>query len=282
MKSNTALVVEGGAMRSVFSAGLLDGFISEGFNPFDFYIGVSAGAYNLTTYLNNVPSIGFNLFEQFATSREFINICRFLCGGHLLDLDWIEHFALSSPLIDLQRVFAQGRPFFVGMTVIETGAPIYIQVTPDNISSVIKASTALPWFYRDFPCVNDRSMTDGGVSDSIPVGEAIRMGATRIMVVRARHKHYLKKDSPAHRFVRWKMRAYPRLQQALAGRVISHNDVITLIRNPPTGVSIIEICPPENFSLGRFSRNRQQLRDGYQFGIESASEAIAQWMFEAN
>ena len=46
-----ALIVEGGAMRSVFSAGLLDGLLQQRFNPFDFYIGVSAGAYNIVVYL---------------------------------------------------------------------------------------------------------------------------------------------------------------------------------------------------------------------------------------
>lgn len=269
-------------MRSVFSAGLLDGFIRANFNPFDFYIGVSAGGYNLTAYLNNIPKVSINIFEQLATSRDFINFWRFLRGGHLLNLAWLEDFVLSPTKISLQKVCSPDRPFYVCTTDTETGLPVYTQVTPDNISSVIKASAALPWFYRDFPCVNGRAMTDGGVSDSIPVAEAIRMGATQIMVVRARHKHYIKKDTSMHRLVRWKMKSYPYLQQTLARRVKSHNDVIRLIRNPPSSVSIIEVCPPKHFALGRFGRNRQSLREGYQLGFEAASDAISQWMSEAN
>lgn len=267
-------------MRSVFSAGLLDGFIQADFNPFQFYIGVSAGAYNLLAYLSKTTKLSFNIFEQSAVSREFINIWRFLRGGHLLDLDWLEDVALSSAQISLAKACSTDRPFYVGMTDIETGEPGYTKVTPDNIASVLKASAALPWFYRDFPCVNGRAMSDGGVAESIPVAEAIRMGATRIMVIRARHKHYIKKDTPVHRFVRWKMRSYPYLQETLAGRVQLHNDVIKLIRNPPSGVNIIEICPPDHFNLGRFSRNLQRLQEGYQLGVNAADNAISQWYNE--
>ena len=76
--SNTeacALIVEGGAMRSVFSAGLLDGFLYKKFNPFDFYIGVSAGAYNLITYLAEMPGISINP-DHIHTNIIFFEITR--------------------------------------------------------------------------------------------------------------------------------------------------------------------------------------------------------------
>jgi predicted patatin/cPLA2 family phospholipase len=273
-----ALVVEGSAMRSVFSAGLLDGFLQVGFNPFNFYIGVSAGAYNLASFLNGTPTTSLKIFEQFAASKEFISPWRFLRGGHLIDLDWLEKFAFDKQYIDPNVVCRKQYPLYVCTTDVMTGKPVYPQITPENIHSVIKASTALPWFYRDFPVFDGKLMTDGGVSDPIPVAKAILMGATHIMVVRARHKHYMKKDTLMHKFMRMKMRKFPQLHTTLSRRVKLHQDVIALIQNPPNGVSIIEICPPIDFTIGRFNRNHQRLFEGYQLGQDATADAVNQWV----
>lgn len=267
-------------MRSVFSAGLLDGFINADFNPFDFYIGVSAGAYNLVAFLSGTPRASLRIFEHFATNREFINFWRFFRGGHLIDLDWLERFAFDLNAIHSKSFTLSNRPLYVGVTDVITGKPVYIKVTTENMRRVIKASAALPLFYREFPRVNGRLATDGGVSESIPVAEAIRLGATRIMVVRARYKDYMKKDTLIHQYVRRRMKQYPRLHETLTRRVAIHRDVISLIHNPPAGVSIIEVCPPENFTLGRFGRNRHRLFRGYQLGEGTAANAIKCWKDE--
>lgn len=264
-------------MRSVFSAGLLDGFIESHFDPFDFYIGVSAGAYNLAAYLNGTPTTSLSIFEEFATNKNFINFWRFLRGGHLIDLDWLERYAFDNQRIDPHAVCRAGKPFYVGMTDVTTGEPVYLQTTPENIQSLIKASAALPWFYRDFPYINNRPMTDGGVADAIPVAEGLRLGATKLMVVRARHKHYMKKDTLFHQCMRWKMKHYPHLHETLSRREVIHKNTIAQMRNPPPGVTIVEVCPPEQFTLGRFSRQRSRLLEGYQIGVEASSEAISQW-----
>lgn len=277
-----ALVVEGSAMRSVFSSGLLDGFINAQFNPFDFYIGVSAGAYNLVSYLTGTQRISINVFEQIAMRKEFINLRRFICGGHLIDLDWLEKAAFNKSHINLHSIFRQKNPLYVGMTDVTTGKPLYIQTTPENIKNVIKASSALPLFYRQYPIINGQPMTDGGVSEGIPIAEAIRMGATHIMVIRARHKHYIKKDTIGHKYMRWKLRDKTSLLKTLANRVNIHKDSIEIIRNPPQGIKILEVCPPESFTLGRFSRNRHRLKQGYQLGYEASSGALNQWFNNLN
>ena len=272
-----ALVVEGGAMRSIYSAGLLDGFIQHQFNPFDFYIGVSAGAYNLATYISGSPRKSLFAFKNFALNRKFISLSRFLLGGHLLDLDWLGEMAFSESLIDIDSVYKQDKAFYVCLTNIITGNPVYIKTNSQNLKSVVKASTALPLLYRNFPLINGQAMTDGGVADSIPVAEAIRMGASQIMVVRARHRLYLKKDTLGHRFVRWKMKHYPDLVSTMSNRVNIHKGTIELIRNPPPGINIQEVCPPCSFTMGRFSQNSDQLLTGYQSGFESAEETIRVW-----
>ena len=275
--NKSALIVEGGAMRSVFSAGLLDGFLARQFNPFDFFIGVSAGAYNLTTYLAGQSGLGLQIYCDLATHRQFISYPRFLRGGHLLDLDWLSHAIASEYMLDTVALFEHGKPLYVCVTNVGTGQANYIAITPEIFERVIKASTALPLIYRDFPLVNNSPMTDGGVADGIPIAEAIRRGAKRILVVRSRHYTYAKKDTFWHKTIRWKLRNHDALVKTLRERIIRFEKAIQIIRQPPPGVSVLEICPPKEFNLGRFCRNRKRLEHGYVIGLQMAGKAIQRW-----
>jgi predicted patatin/cPLA2 family phospholipase len=77
--------------------------------------------------------------------------------------------------------------------------------------------------------------------------------------------------------MRWHVRHFPLLQQAMARRVERYNESVALIRKPPAGVSIIEICPPESFRVSRLSQDRRILQEGYTQGHALAAEAIARW-----
>jgi len=281
--SNTqknALIVEGGALRSVFSSGLLDGFIQHQFNPFNFYIGVSAGAYNLLAYMSACEGKSIHIYEKFASDKRFINFTRFIRGGHLIDLDWIEAMAFDKSHIDLNQIYHQNKPLYVCLTDVLNGRPVYIDTHQNNVKSTIKASAALPLLYRSSPKINGRPMTDGGIADGIPVAEAIRLGATNIMVIRARHKSYVKKDTLSHALIRWKVKQHTNLLNTMQHRITTFEDSLSLIRNPPEGIIMTEVCPPENFNMGRFIHNKQQLIDGYHMGYNAAEKTIEEWNYK--
>jgi predicted patatin/cPLA2 family phospholipase len=120
-------------------------------------------------------------------------------------------------------------------------------------------------------------MTDGGVADALPVGEAIRRGARRIMVIRSRHREYRKRTGPGEYVMRWHVRHSPLLREAMAKRVSRYNEAVELIRRPPDGVSIIEMCPPENFRVSRLSKDHRVLQEGYKQGRALAGEAMEHW-----
>ena len=133
---------------------------------------------------------------------------------------------------------------------------------------------ALPLVYRHFPSLDGNAMVDGGVADSIPVQRAIDMGATKIMVIRARHQSYLKKDTTGHKIIRWHSRKHPQLLKTMRDRIALHKQAINTIRQPPPGIQIIEICPPESFTPGRFSHNLKQLALGYENGLMQSTLGI--------
>ena len=255
----------------------MDGFLEAQFNPFDFYIGVSSGASNLAAYLAEMIGRNSSIYIDYSLRPEFISFTRFFRGRHLIDLDWLWNITIREIRLDLQKIYAKSKPFIVVLTDTQTGEAIYKITSSRDLEHVLKASSAMPLFYRDYPMVDGRQTTDGGVADAIPVGEAIYRGASRIMVLRSRRLDYVKRQGLFDFFMRWRLGRYPMLQQAMAKRVRHYNESVALIRKPPDGVSIVEVCPPENFRVSRLSQNRPILQEGYEQGRCMAVEAIARW-----
>ena len=260
-------------MRSVFSAGLLDGFLQRRFNPFDGYIGVSAGAGNLAGFLAGAEGKSLELFLRMARS---ISPLRFARGGPLIDLRTLLD-AIAASGLDIANVYRHGKPLFVVTTDVATGQAVYVDTAADTLMQVLAASMALPLMVRDLPFIAGRMMADGGMADAIPVREAMRRGAKTIMVVRSRPDGYVKRDTPAHRYIRWRLRTHPQLRRAMKGRVRRHDDAVALLHSPPTGVHIVDVCPPPDFCMGRFSTRRRTLLHGYGLGLSMADRVIAQW-----
>lgn len=264
-------------MRSIFSAGLLDGFLLRDFKPFDYYIGVSAGAFNLVNYIVGNEGASRQIFIEVARNPHFINYARFVRGGHLLDLDWLSNRIMHEFNPDSLMTSLGRRSLFICTTVVETGQAAYFTVNPAIYDQVMKATAALPLIYRGFPLVNGIPMADGGIADGLPVEKAIRLGAKRIMVIRSRPLNYIKKDTLWHKFIRWKMKRHPALVQTMNERIQRFDNAIKLIRQPPEDVKVLEICPPEQFTMGRFGRNLENLVLGYNAGLDTANTAILNW-----
>ncbi len=264
-------------MRGVFATGVLDGFLGARFNPFDLLLGVSSGATNLAAYLAKMPRRNYTIYTNHSLQPEFINLKRFLRGGHLMDLDWLWERTIAEMRLDLKTIVSQDNCFLIGLTDVQTGQAVFKQPEEHNLEEVLKASSAMPLVYRHFPLVEGRPTVDGGIADPLPVDQAIHMGARTIMVIRSRQRHYVKKEALANQVLLWKMKDYPALSDAIANRVRRYNESVALLRNPPRGVSIIEICPPDNFKPARFARNKQTLTAGYRQGVAMAGQAMMSW-----
>lgn len=272
-----ALVIEGGAMRSVFSAGLLDGFLQAGFNPFDLYIGVSGGACNLLSYLSAKQSSAMELYKAVASDRQFISYRRFFMGGSLIDIDWLIDYLFSNHPSSLSMLPLGHPPFLITTTDVSTGQPGFVKATTDNLREAMTASMSLPLLHRSFPMVEGTPRTDGGVAANIPVEEAINRGANRIMVVRSRPREFKKRDTLWHQYIRYKLRHYEYLADTMKRRVEQHQRAVAILQSPPAGVHIVDICPPASFRGGRFCRNPQTLQQGYDAGVAAAEPAMREW-----
>ncbi|GAA4900281.1 hypothetical protein GCM10023333_37670 [Ferrimonas pelagia] len=146
-----------------------------------------------------------------------------------------------------------------------------------QLAETMKASSAMPVAYRGGVTLGDDNFVDGGVADAIPVAEAIRRGAKRLLILRSQTADYRKRAPASPRLLKHLLRKTPGLIAPMLQRAEQYNATLDLIRQPPKGVEIIEICPPPSFQLKRLTRSAAPLQQGYQLGLEAGVEAITRW-----
>lgn len=268
----TALVCEGGGMRGIFCAGVLDVFLEERYDPFDMFIGVSAGACNLASHLAGQYERNFRLYTGPMASSRFISFRSYIRGGHYMDLDWFwDYSAQTDPLNVSSAIRNLGeREFFVVTTSAVTGMPAYIRPVEQNLLDALKASSAVPVLYRGFVNLDMEYYVDGGISDPIPVQAAVERGADRVVVIRTRPEVYEKKHDVETLLSPFFFSGKPGLRKAIRNRPDRYNEALDIIKHPPADISIWQIAPPETIRAGRTSTGLDDLTADYNEGRRTA------------
>lgn len=276
MSNRTALVVEGGAMRGIFAAGILDSFVDKSFNPFQICIGVSSGANNLTAYLANMYQKTYSIYSDYMLRKNFINWNRFIKGGHLMDLDWLWDIT-QKEIFNQQFTLSDSVQFYIVLTKVATGEPVYINPQCHNLYQILKAGCAVPCIYRCFPKYNDEEMTDGGVADPLPVKKAYSLGAKTIVVIRAKSKTARFYDRIETFIAGLILRKHKKLAQKLSNYYYNYNESISFIKNPPSGVKIISIEPPNKCRVSSLTTRKKKIENDYRIAREVGNKFISNW-----
>ncbi|MFH0264929.1 patatin-like phospholipase family protein [Vibrio rumoiensis] len=182
-----ALVAQGGGQKGIFTAGVLDSFLEESFDPFDVFYGTSAGALNIASYLCRQRGLGKAFITELTTRPEFFRLFKHIRRKQRLDLDWAFDQLLAPPyLLDIHAGrFALGeREAYAAVTNMSDLHDEYLPITTNNWADTLKATCAIPALYRHEVEINGKYYVDGGVSAAIPAQEAWRKGARLITVIR--------------------------------------------------------------------------------------------------
>lgn len=265
-----ALVVEGGAMRGIFAAGVLDGFLDRDYRPFDFCLGVSVGSTNLAAWLAGQRGRNHRVITDYSCRPQFMSFKRFLAGGHWFDLDWLWDITIKEIRLDLERFTHQPLPLYVVVTRVSDGRAEYVQGTPENLEQLLKASCSVPLIYRSYPQLVGQEFTDGGVADAIPVIRAYNMGARDITVILSHPLGYRKKQAKCPWLIRRALKKTPALAQAVITRPTFYNQTLAFINEPPTDCRLRIIAPPEGFAVCRMTTDQRKLENGYNMGLAAA------------
>jgi predicted patatin/cPLA2 family phospholipase len=264
-------------MRGIFSSGVLDAFLQQQFAPFDLAIGCSAGACNLASHLAGQWGRNRLCYMKYMTRPEFISPRRFLRGGHWIDFDWLwEAFERDHPL-DLRSLAASPVELLMSATSYQTGLPVYLKPAPGDLMPALRGSCALPILYRNAVHVGGQRVLDGGVSAPIPVQEAYRLGARRILVIRSRPANFVKRVSTSNTLSAFAFRDSPGFRKALSRAPEAYRQAVSFIRNPPKDCTILHVAPPQTLATRRTSRDVRALELDYALGRELGLRAIRQW-----
>ena len=270
-----ALVVEGGGMRGSFAAGVLDTFMHERFNPFDLFIGISAGAVSLASYLSEQYQRYYRLSTGPMQKKEFISLARFLAGGHFMDLDWLWDFSSTHDPLDVRMaVCNKSREFLVGITDVQSGNPLFIRPDAATLLDTLLASSALPIMYRGFVKLDGRLVADGGVASPIPVKEAYQRGARSIVVIRTRAANQSKGWFIDSLLAMLFLRGHPVFSSQIRRLHRVYQDAVQFIHNPPGDARIFEITPPFRLRSTRIRSRLEFLKADYEMGRQVGSQFV--------
>ncbi|TCS38912.1 patatin-like phospholipase family protein [Reinekea marinisedimentorum] len=270
-----ALIIEGGAMRGIFAAGVLDCFMANDFRPFHSAYGVSSGSTNMASYLAGQPGRNRKIITDLSCRPDFINAGKFLRGGHYIDLDWLWQVVDKEHPLDTRALSNQPTAFYAVVTNVVTGKPEYLMPAGNTANDLLKASCAVPIAYRRFPRYGQKQFADGGIGDSIPVIEAYNRGARHIVVVLSRSGGYRKSPVKTPAVVRKVMKDYPMLAEAILQREQSYNRAIDFIESPPEDCRLEVISPSQAFKVSRTTTNAHKLANGYNMGFRAAEQFLA-------
>jgi predicted patatin/cPLA2 family phospholipase len=277
-----ALVVEGGGMRTIFAAGVLDSFHENNFDPFTLYLGVSAGSMSLASHLAGQYLRNYRVFMHCATSGAFISSLNYLRGGHYINLDWLTTKCLKKHPLDtlatMKNLADNGKKFIVVCTNTETGQPDYLYPNANNIFNILTGSCCVPLLYRDPVYLAGIRVIDGGIGDPIPVKKAYLEGATDIVIIRSRIRSYREtKDSFEKKLGCFLYRHLPKLQQSILNLASTYNEGIAFIDNPPPGVTTFQIAPQQQLKSSMTTTNIKTLEHDYLLGKNLGNKFIMDW-----
>ncbi|MEY2499624.1 MAG: hypothetical protein QOD12_3180 [Verrucomicrobiota bacterium] len=185
------LVIEGGAMRSVYSAGGAVALAHLGFSEFfDEVYATSAGVMNASYFLSNQPRVGITVYYDSCTSRLFMNPLRV---WKVLDIDYLfDQVVTNDKPLDVAKVVASPSKFFLALIDKSTGEGIVVEKTATGtpLLQVLKAATSMPVFYNRTVDVDGRPCMDGGLAIPFPLEHAIANGCTDVLVLLTRPVDY--------------------------------------------------------------------------------------------
>ncbi len=263
----TGLILEGGAMRGLFSAGVIDVFMENGIE-FDAAIGVSAGAAFGCNYKSRQIGRVIRYNKRFAKDKRFCSIRSLIKTGDLFGAEFCYHTIPDElDLFDTEAYVNNPMDFYVVVTDVETGKAVYINSDEagDNALECFRASASMPLVSRPVE-INGKKYLDGGIADSVPIQFFESIGYSRNVVILTQPADFVKKPSSAAKIMKYALRQYPKIAETMADRHNEYNVTLKYIAEKEKAGEIIVIRPEAALDIGRVEHNPDKMQKVYDLG----------------
>ncbi len=263
----TALVLEGGGMRGVFTSGVLDAFMKHDLT-FPYIVAVSAGACNGMSYVSHQPRRARISNIDYLARYKYIGLRHLVTQGCIFDRELLyDKFPNQYLPFDFDTFFSSPMTFEMVTTNCLTGQPMYLSERHDRQRAldIVRASSSLPYVSKIVD-VDGIPMLDGGIVDSIPLQHAIDMGHPTNVLVLTRNRGYRNtgKDMKIPRFI---YRKYPRLRVALSRRLAAYNAQLEYVERMEDEGRVICIRPERPMEVDRIEKDIAKLERLYEEGF---------------
>lgn len=263
----TALVLEGGGMRGVFTSGVLDAFMKHDLT-FPYIVAVSAGACNGMSYVSHQPRRARISNIDYLARYKYIGLRHLVTQGCIFDRELLyDKFPNQYLPFDFDTFFSSPMTFEMVTTNCLTGQPMYLSERHDRQRAldIVRASSSLPYVSKIVD-VDGIPMLDGGIVDSIPLQHAIDMGHPTNVLVLTRNRGYrdIGKDMKIPRFI---YRKYPRLRVVLSRRLAAYNAQLEYVERMEDEGRVICIRPERPMEVDRIEKDIAKLERLYEEGF---------------
>ena len=263
----TALVLEGGGMRGVFTSGVLDAFMKHDLT-FPYIVAVSAGACNGMSYVSHQPRRARISNIDYLARYKYIGLRHLVTQGCIFDRELLyDKFPNQYLPFDFDTFFSSPMTFEMVTTNCLTGQPMYLSERHDRQRAldIVRASSSLPYVSKIVD-VDGIPMLDGGIVDSLPLQHAIDMGHPTNVLVLTRNRGYRDtgKDMKIPRFI---YRKYPRLRVVLSRRLAAYNAQLEYVERMEDEGRVICIRPERPLEVDRIEKDIAKLERLYEEGF---------------
>ncbi|MCD7036136.1 patatin family protein [Metabacillus sp. GX 13764] len=280
--NSTGLVLEGGGMRGVYTAGVLEYFMEKDLY-IPYVIGVSAGACIAASYLSRQKGRNRTVNIDYARDPQYLSFQNFIKKRQLFGMDFIfDQIPNKLVPFDFTAFMQSPETFLVGTTDCYTGKPMYFdkETYGSDILTILRASSSLPFISPVVPYQN-KQLLDGGITDSIPIKKSIDDGNSKNVLILTRNAGYIKKKPRMDWLMRRTFRQFPNLVSAILNRYSMYNDTMAFIEEQEKAGKAFVIRPAEPLEMDRIERNPAKLEKLYEQGKRDAEKtygSLVTWL----
>ncbi len=270
----TGLVLEGGGVRGIYTAGVLDVFYENGLK-FDGVAGTSAGAVHGCSFLSGQKGRSIRYYMNYCKDPRFMSLRSWIKTGNVVETEFSYHTLPEKlDVYDFKAFSENETPFYAVCTNLETGEAEYIEIKDMKAQiDVIRASASLPYFSQIVE-IEGKKYLDGGCSEAIPILGFTQMGYTKNVVVLTRPATYLKKPE-FKGLEKLVYRKYPNFVSALKKRHSVYNETLKRISELEKQGKAFVIRPENDLPAGRMEHNPEKIKATYDLGVKDAEKSLS-------
>lgn len=269
------LILEGGAMRGLFTAGIIDVFMENGIE-FDATIGVSAGAAFGCNYKSRQIGRVIRYNKRFAKDPRFCSFRSLIKTGDLFGAEFCYHTVPDTlDLFDTQAYLDNPMDFYVVVTDVETGKAAYINSDEagDDSLECFRASASMPLVSKPVE-IKGKKYLDGGIADSVPIQYFESIGFEKNVIILTQPKGYIKKPSKAARVMKYALKDYPNVVKTMENRHIEYNETLEYIEKREKEGAAYVIRPDAPLEIGKIEHNPDNMQRIYDLGRKAGEKHI--------